>query len=299
MDRVKLAKRLLKINYVLAIVIVILLALSHAARADVGRAKIDANKSPIGTKVPGEIRVMEIDTGISKHSKLEGIVQYDESDNYIDNHGHGTHVAGIIVYGNQQLSSQFDFSNKVCKRVQIFSCRFYDPNSRGNDNLRSTINCFERAIKEKIDVINISEGGVDYSEQEYRTAQRYIESGGLVVAAAGNERSKLEDLPYYPACYGIPHIRTRIVGVGQNQVVMHIPIDPLNQFIVVMNVDENGDKAATSNFADYPIKKERGQGIFSTLPGDRYGLMSGTSQAAPAHLHKLLLKKCNEMNQRE
>jgi hypothetical protein len=31
------------------------------------------------------------------------------------------------------------------------------------------------------------------------------------------------------------------------------------------------------------------------MPGDEYGVMTGTSQATPTYLHKLLIKKCNEM----
>jgi len=131
MDKVKLAKLLLKINYSLTAIVLILLLFSYISRSDVSNLE----RSPIKTKISNEIRVLELDTGIAPHKKLQNYVQYDNSNDYEDTNGHGTHIAGIIIYGNQILNNKGEaVFNPVCRNVKIFSCKYYNSNSFGRDN---------------------------------------------------------------------------------------------------------------------------------------------------------------------
>jgi subtilisin family serine protease len=82
---------------------------------------------------------MVIDTGIGPHNKLVQGVQYENSENYVDRIGHGTHVAGIILYGNENLN------DPVCNRVKIYSCKYYDPSFQKGENLKASIECIKKS----------------------------------------------------------------------------------------------------------------------------------------------------------
>lgn len=225
------------------------------------------------------IKVMVIDTGIGPHSKLKGLVQYDGSNDYVDNHGHGTHVAGIIVYGSHLAKNPEDFSDKLCDNVEIMSCRYYNPKAPSSDNLEATILCVEKAIREGVDYINYSGGGSEYSQAEYDAYKKFTINGGIVVAAAGNERSNISLFPYYPASYGVP---------AKDK-------PALNNIIIVQNVDEDGNLVKSSNWYSGGVS-HLGKNILSFLPNDSAGYMTGTSQAAPGVLHEMLKKRCSEIN---
>ncbi len=64
-----------------------------------------------------------------------------------DNHGHGTHVAGIIL---QKAHSD---------RVKFMILKYYDPFITTDDNLLNTVKAIHYAIKMKANIINYSGGG--------------------------------------------------------------------------------------------------------------------------------------------
>lgn len=294
----------MRMAFVIFLVLFIEVLFMGYARADVGWAQ--KPRSVIGTKIPGEIRVMVIDTGISHHTKLVDWVQYDQTTNYIDNHGHGTHVTGIIVYGNKirPISSfgtrEVNYTDTVCKKVKIYACKYFDPTHRGNDNLAATVTCIDYATEHKMDVINYSGGGVEPNEAEYKAYVRYINSGGVVFTVAGNEHSNLGVVPYYPASYSIlpdeiPKIDETLPIAWQKDLLkLYKSIKPLKNFYVVMGLDHNGRSLRSSNVSP-KAWGENGEAIFSTLPNDNYGLMTGSSQSAPELLHKELKLKCQEV----
>lgn len=115
-----------------------------------------------------------------------------------DAHGHGTHVAGII--------------KSVFPDVKILALKYYNPQASGQANLDSTIKALEYAVKMNVDVINYSGGGPEASVQELRILKEAEKKGILVIAAAGNERSNIDEKKnaYYPASYGL----SNIISVG-------------------------------------------------------------------------------------
>lgn len=236
-----------------------------------GYATINS-KFGISEKVNGEIRVMIIDTGIGFHSRLLPYVQYDGSEDYSDSAGHGTHVAGTVAHGD-------GLNDSLCKNVKIFSCKYHDPMMNEESILLREVGCIRKAIKEKIDVINFSGGGPPPFRMEYSAFKDFTENGGLAIVAAGNEKSDIDKNPYYPASY------SRKSG--------SFPI--IERIIPIAAAKRNGEGYSEQSNWGKDMIKEVGEDVFSTLPNNSYGMMTGTSMAAPIFLHKLLKQKCSQM----
>lgn len=170
----------------------------------------------------------------------------------VDQHGHGTHIAGIIS-GNDNAPGGY---RGVCPGVKIMALRYYDENANGMENLRNTVRAIDYAVDHGADIINYSGGGAEFSAPEFQALKRAEAKGILVVAAAGNERSDADTNLYFPAAY------------------------PLSNIISVTAIDEKGSVLSSSNWG---VKKVHvaapGQSILSTLPKGGYGFMTGTSQA--------------------
>jgi subtilisin family serine protease len=257
------------------------------------RANTSSAKDSSSVKPANEVWVMIIDTGIGRHDKLTN-VEYINSDDYVDNHGHGTHVAGIVEYGNKLgLGPTKDFSDKLCTNVKLFSCKYFDPKRLLQNNLQSAVECVNKATELKMDYINYSGGGSDFSEAEYLAYRRFTESGGTAVVAAGNEHSDLSNRPYYPASYssndGFTMWKRSLRHKNGSR--RYVPI----RLQVIQNTNPDDTLATTSNrhvFASSQV----GMNITSTFPNNSYGIMSGTSQAAPAALHIILKHECVQIN---
>jgi thermitase len=169
-----------------------------------------------------------------------------------DNHGHGTHIAGIIgaEAGNKKGISG------ISPQVSLMILKYFDPKVPNTDNLRNTIASINYAVKMGAHIINYSGGGTDFSQEEQDAVVAAERKGILFVAAAGNERSNSDELPYYPADYKLKNI------------ISVTAIDPTTEVLASSNYGvESVDIAAP------------GQNILSCLPGSTYGLMTGTSQA--------------------
>lgn len=178
----------------------------------------------------------------------------DNDNNPEDSHGHGTHVAGIVgaVGGNGIGTSG------VCANAKLMILKYYSARATGKQNLRNSVRALRYAIRMRAKVINYSGGG-SYSSGDERNALKLAERLGIiVVAAAGNGRSNTDWSSYYPASYD------------------------LNNIITVAATNYRGELAKTSNYGPRTVDiAAPGEQIYSTLPGGRYGKMTGTSQATP------------------
>ncbi len=169
-----------------------------------------------------------------------------------DNHGHGTHIAGIIgsIGGNGKGIIG------ISPNVSLMILKYYDPKVSSTDNLKNTIQAIRYAIDKGAQIINYSGGGTDYSQEEFEGVRLAEKKGILFVAAAGNERSNSDQFHYYPADYKLKNI------------------------ISVTAVDPGTQVLSSSNYGIETVHiAAPGQNILSTLPGSSYGYMTGTSQA--------------------
>lgn len=223
----------------------------------------DAWKIEKGSK---KVIVAVIDTGIdADHPDLKNNIwrgSHSENGwNFVtnrpnpqDEHGHGTHVAGIIG----ATANPGRGIAGVAQEVSIMAVKYFSNSNSGLINLRNTVKAIEWAIDHGAKIINYSGGGPEFSEEEYLAIKRAESKGILVVAAAGNENQNI-DLPknyYYPAAYKVSNV------------------------LSVAAVDIDNRLLRSSNWGYQRVDVAApGENIFSTLPGGKYGYMSGTSQA--------------------
>lgn len=176
------------------------------------------------------------------------------SPNPKDDHGHGTHVSGIVG----AITNPDTGVSGVAKKVSIMAVKYYSDSAPGSVNLINTIKALNYAIDHGAKIINYSGGGPEFSEAEYHAMKRAEAKGILVVCAAGNEHQdtdKRENF-YYPAAYGL----SNIISVAAT--------DIRNKLISSSNWGKNKVDVAAP-----------GESIYSTLPGGKHGFMTGTSQA--------------------
>lgn len=195
------------------------------------------------------VRVAVIDTGVdSDNADLRNAVEpgFDTTSNEpfpVDEHGHGTHVAGII----RQIAN-----------VEIVPFKYYLDSNPGSVNLKLLVKAINAAVDSHVQIINYSGGGPEFCEEEYLALKRAQAAGILVVVAAGNEHSN-SDLPeyyYYPAAYRLPNI------------------------ISVAATDIQNELIRSSNWGETKVDLAApGENILSDLPHGKRGFMTGTSQA--------------------
>lgn len=169
-----------------------------------------------------------------------------------DNHGHGTHIAGIIgaEAGNGKGISG------ISPQVSLMAVKYYDPKVPNTDNLKNTVAGIKYCVKMGANIINYSGGGTEFSQEEHDAVAEAEKKGILFVAAAGNERSNSDQHRYYPADYRLRNI------------------------ISVTAIDPSTEVLSSSNYGTETVDiAAPGQNILSTLPGNAYGFMTGTSQA--------------------
>jgi len=217
-----------------------------------------------------DVVVAIIDTGIDyTHPDLApniwvnaGVDMVNQDGDPFDDHGHGTHVAGTIgAVGNNGTGVA-----GINWNVKLTACKFLGASGSGSTD--AAIQCLQyiKSLKDagaNIVATNNSWGGGSYSQALYDAinAQRDI----LFIASAGNSGADTDTMPQYPAGYNLPNV------------------------ISVAATDNNDSKALFSNYGRRTVHVSApGVKIFSTLPTSNewglaggYGLLSGTSMAAP------------------
>ena len=232
------------------------------------------NQFSTGSK---QIKVGVLDTGIdashpdfgigedSNISNISGVIPTPDSA-YIDTHGHGTHVAGII-------GAKGTLVKGVCQDIDLVPLK-YSCGSLGEalSNIAYLINV---ATQENIPIVNISscpgnEGGIidDYLNIVSTAISNYP---GLVVCCAGNDRKNVDQYLTYPACYDLPNI----ISVGA--------INSINNIATWESETVDGSGSGSNYGANNIDIYAPGYEIYSTwkMNEEGYKSLSGTSQAAP------------------
>lgn len=202
------------------------------------------------------------DDGNGYVDDVYGVDFVDGDSDPMDEHGHGTHVAGIIAMtpGNGGGVGVAYGAKIMCVRA-----------GQANGSFASTdiAKAIKYAADNGADVINMSFGGTGRSYLVESALQDAFPSC-VLVAAAGND-----GLPTTDAKQAGYLFTEDIYPAGYKYV------------IGVMATDNNKSLAYFSNWdfkegsgCEYEMAAP-GVGIYSTLPGNRYACWSGTSMATP------------------
>lgn len=164
---------------------------------------------------------------------------------------HGTHCVGTIAAACDSLGV-----TGVAPGVKILPLKFMNTSGGTTADAIDAID-YARAAGAKI--VNCSWGGDDGSITLKNTIAN---SGMLFVTAAGNSGQNIDTTPLYPASFDLTNI------------------------ITVAAIDNQGSLASfSSSSSSYGPQSvdvaAPGKYIYSTLPGGKYGYLSGTSMAAP------------------
>lgn len=144
------------------------------------------------------IKVALIDTGVSKNitNVVEGINVLDGSINYEDDHGHGTHLAGI-------LSSE-DFG--VAPKIELYVAKALSSELTGEIN--NIIEAVKWSIDKDVDIILMPFGTPKDSVDLKNVIDKAIAKDILIVSSVGNYGLQGDIDVLYPAKY------TNVIGVG-------------------------------------------------------------------------------------
>jgi subtilisin family serine protease/subtilisin-like proprotein convertase family protein len=189
-----------------------------------------------------------------KSNDLIGWNYVSNTNNPMDDNGHGTNVAGILgaVGNNGTGVSGIDWN------VQIMPVKFM--NADGFGSVSSFIQALNYAVAHGAKITNNSWEGAPYSQALYDAFLNAQEHGVISVTAAGNEGANNDYTPDYPA------------SLSTN----------LNSVVAVAATTNTDQLASFSNYGPHSVDLAApGVNILSTMPGNQYQAWSGTSMATP------------------
>lgn len=207
----------------------------------------------LGTTGSGA-KVCIVDTGVDdSHSALPALIAERDfvngDDDASDDHGHGTHVAGIVASRDATYGG-------VAPGASLLAAKVLDQNGSGFTS--DVIAGVEWCVAQAADVINLSLGGGLFfgacdSDPLANACNSAVDQGTTVAAASGN--NGLSFLMVSPAC------ASKVIAVGA--------------------VDGTDILASFSNGGTELDLVAPGVGIDSTYPGGSFRRLSGTSMATP------------------
>lgn len=216
-----------------------------------GPKKIEADWAWNTTVGSSDILVAIVDTGIDyTHPDLSpnyvplGYDWVNNDTDPIDDHGHGTHCAGIVA---AKINNNVGIAGVA--QVHVMAEKVLGADGYGWDTwvAEGVIHATAQGAK----VISMSLGG-EYSDVMQDAVRYAYDHGVLLVAAAGNQGSITK---WYPAGY--------------------------DEVLAVSATDSTDQLASFSSYGEWIEVSAPGVDVYSTIPSNSYASWSGTSMAAP------------------
>jgi hypothetical protein len=148
----------------------------------------------------------------------------------------------------------------------------------GSGSLSDAVEAIDYATKMDVDIMSNSWGGGGFSQALEGAIKAARDKGIIFVAAAGNDYSNNDSRPSYPSSYQVENVIS---------VASHTAQDTLSAF---------------SNFGRRAVHVAApGSNVYSTTPGAKYSVYSGTSMATPhvSGVIGLLLAQTGRLPHRE
>lgn len=216
---------------------------------------INRVKAPVcweATQAKG-IYVAILDTGIAPHNDLQGNllggISFVPGQSWVDEHGHGTHVAGTVgarINGFGVVG--------VAPAAYLYAIKVLPNSGPGNWSwLMAGLYWMRKNFGCVFDVANMSLGGIPPADtiNLLKSYVDYAAQNTLLVAAAGNSGGQVIYPARYPNC------------------------------IAVSAIDDADTIAGFSCRGPEVDLCAPGTNVYSTLPNNSYGTLSGTSMASP------------------
>ncbi len=221
-----------------------------------------------------------IDTGAGPHDDLNLIggintVTGEPAGEYSDPQGHGTHVSGLIGSAGTPPSGLRGLAPGVNLRAYRV---FPQPPEPGVETYASNwaiMKALLQATADECDLVNLSLGGGPHNPVIEKAVGHARDHGVLVVIAAGNEYRSPASFPSaYPRA-------TAVTAMGRRGTFPAGSVDDGSVAQKPEGTDSKEFLADFSNVGQEVTVTAPGVGDLSTLPGNRFGPLSGTSMAAP------------------
>lgn len=209
-----------------------------------------------------------------------GISSTDRNGDAEDIQYHGTHVSGLVkTIRDHALVNGYD----VALKIQLLPIRFFSKceTTPGDGqicgSISSAITGLDYALARGAKIINMSWGSFTHSNALFNTLKLLYQNDITLVAAAGNNASSVEALPFYPAAYSL--CLPGLVSVNS---------------ISTLGGDENSISLSNfSNYSDTLVSiSAPGHSSFNFVTGllsansnylyeNKFIALSGTSMASP------------------
>ena len=185
---------------------------------------------------------------------IHGLNTFDYGQPPLDEHGHGTHVAGTIgAVGDNEVGVA-----GVSWNVKLLSIKIFEGAGARFIGIAGVVKALDWSTELGVDLSSHSWGGGAYAQSLFDSISRANDAGIPFVAAAGNGYSDNDQSPQYPASYELDNI------------------------VSVAAVDSEGNKPGFSNWGIETVDiAAPGVDVFSTHLNGGYTQMSGTSMATP------------------
>lgn len=198
------------------------------------------------------VNIAVIDTGCDynhpdiKDNIIGGFNVINNTKNFMDDNGHGSHVCGTISAIDNGIGMV-----GVAPKSKIYAIKAMDSNgSASQENIAKGI---DLAINAGVDIITMSLGSKYEMKKIKKSIENAISNNILIFCAAGNS--------------------------GINEEIMYPARD--KNTISIGAVDENLNRTNFTCSGDELDFLSPGHNIMSIIPNNRYALMSGTSMSNP------------------